>query len=394
MRWRTLFAAALLAPALSAQAPAGSPAGEWRQFRGTPALSGVSADTPPASLKLLWTHDAGSVVESSAAIAGGSVYVGGGDGDLLALNLADGTLRWKYSTGNLIGESSPAVGADAVYVGDLGGLLHAVRLRDGTRLWTFQAGNEVKSSPVIVGDTVLIGSYDGHLYAVDAATGRQRWKVLTQGQVHATPAVRNGVAYIAGCDAIFRAIRVSDGREMFQIPSGAYTGASPVLDGDRAYFGTFNQEVLALDLAKRRILWRYSDPERQFPYYSSAAVADGKVIVGGRDKMVHALDANTGKEAWRFTTRARVDSSPVIAAGRVYIGSSDNRLYVLDLASGKNRPRGPALVRHEASSRDCFSTVPESAATASRPLAAGIGRTLVALKPRWPPAPSRALVRR
>ena len=316
---------------LGAQAPAT----EWRQFRGTPRLAGTSAAALPATLKLLWTYDAGDVIDSSAAIVDGVVYVGGGSGDLLALDLASGKLKWKYTTGNLIGESSPAVGTDAVYIGDLGGVFHAVSLRDGKALWTFSTGSEIKSSPVIVNDVVLTGSYDGHLYALDARSGKVRWKVLTQGQVHATPAVQNGLTFIAGCDTMFRAIRIADGREVYKIESGAYTGASPVLDGDRAYFGTFNNEVLALDLKRRTVLWRYSQPDARFPYYSSAALDGGRVIVGGRDKLVHAIDAATGKAAWTFATRARVDSSPVVSGGRVYIGSSDGRLYVLDSASGK-----------------------------------------------------------
>jgi eukaryotic-like serine/threonine-protein kinase len=325
---------------LAGQGPVAAPASELRQFRGNPRLTGVSASTPPATLKLLWTYDAGEVIDSSAAIADGVVYLGGGDGDLIALDLASGTLRWKYATGNLIGESSPAVGpgspgnGDVVYVGDLGGILHAVSTRDGKALWTFKTGSEIKSSPVIVNDVVLIGSYDGHLYALEARTGRVRWKVLTKGQVHATPAVQDGLTFIAGCDAIFRAIRVTDGRQMYQVESGSYTAASPVVDGDRAYFGTFNYEMLALDLKKRTVIWRYSQPDAQFPYYSSAALSDGRVIVGGRDKIVHAIDTATGKAAWTFATRARVDSSPVVAGGRVYVGSSDGRLYVLDAASG------------------------------------------------------------
>jgi outer membrane protein assembly factor BamB len=51
--------------------------------------------------------------------------------------------------------------------------------------------------------------------------------------------------------------------------------------------------------------------------------------------VIRALDARTGKEAWRFPTRARVDSSPVVAGGRVYVGSNDGNLYVLDAATGK-----------------------------------------------------------
>ena len=165
---------------------------EWRQFRGTPRLTGVSASAPPATLKLLWTYEAGEVIESSAAIADGVVYVGGGNGDLVALDLASGKLRWKYTTGNLIGESSPAVGADAVYIGDLGGILHAVNRRDGKPLWTFKTGCR---------DQVVAGRRrrrraDRLLRQASLRPRRQdrrqRWKVQTKGQVHATPAVQDG----------------------------------------------------------------------------------------------------------------------------------------------------------------------------------------------------------
>ncbi len=56
------------------------------------------------------------------------------------------------------------------------------------------------------------------------------------------------------------------------------------------------------------------------------------MVLGGRDKMVHALEAKTGKPLWTFTTRARVD---FVAGDRVFVGSSGGRVYGLDLASGK-----------------------------------------------------------
>jgi outer membrane protein assembly factor BamB len=105
--------------------------------------------------------------------------------------------------------------------------------------------------------------------------------------------------------------------------------------GQRAYYGTFEHEVLGVDLAARKVLWRYEPKERQFPFYSSAAVDGGKVVLGGRDKLVHCLEADTGKPLWTFATKGRVDSSPVIAGGRVHIGSADGRVYALDLVTGK-----------------------------------------------------------
>ena len=72
---RVLLALGVLAATLpvAGQVPRDAPATEWRQFRGTANLSGISASLPPATLKVLWTFDAGEVVDSSAAIANGVV---------------------------------------------------------------------------------------------------------------------------------------------------------------------------------------------------------------------------------------------------------------------------------------------------------------------------------
>lgn len=332
--WLAGLGTSALAAAARPRAQTDKSADRWPQFRGTQRLTGVAAAPLPANLTLRWSYETGDVVDSSAAIVDGLAFIGAGDGQLTALDLQSGKPRWKYAAGTLIGESSPAVSGGTVYVGDMDGIVHAVSASTGTRLWTFKTNGEIKASPVVLGDLVLIGSYDTNLYALDARTGRRRWALATKGPVHATVATLAPLVFIAGCDAVFRAVRIANGTQAYEINIGAYVGASPVVEGTRAYFGTYENEVVALDLARRRVLWRYSDPARQFPFYSSAALDQGRVIIGGRDKYVYSLDTATGKPAWSFGTRARVDSSPVVAGGRVYVGSSDGTLYGLDERTG------------------------------------------------------------
>ena len=310
-----------------------TPADNWAQFRGNHSLTGVSNSNVPSSLKPLWTYEAGESIESSAAIVGGTVFVGSQKGELVALSLENGSVYWKFSTGSPIGESSPAYGGGVVYIGDLSGWINALNASDGRKLWAFKTGGEIKSSPVVIGDRVLIGSYDEHLYCLSARNGAVLWKAKTNGPVHSTPGISDGMAFVAGCDEVFRAIRISDGQEVFTVNSGAYTGASPAMRAGIAYYGTFDNQVLSVDLQKKAVVWEYEHPTRKFPYYSSAAVTSNRVVLGGRDKLIHGLTLD-GKAAWTFTTRARVESSPAIAGGRVYVGSNDGRFYVLALTTG------------------------------------------------------------
>src|ERR1051326_3430591 len=118
-------------------------ADEWPQCRATPHSTGAPPPPVPATLKLLWTYEAGESIESSAAISGGTVYVGVQPGELIAVDLQSGKLRWKYKVQEGIAESSAAVDNGVVYIGDSSGILHAVRDSDGKAVWTFKTEGEI-----------------------------------------------------------------------------------------------------------------------------------------------------------------------------------------------------------------------------------------------------------
>jgi outer membrane protein assembly factor BamB len=76
--------------------------------------------------------------------------------------------------------------------------------------------------------------------------------------------------------------------------------------------------LFALDTATGNELWRV--PTR-FGSPTSPAVVDEVVYVGGRE-FVHALDATTGAEHWRFETVV-APSSPIVVDGAVYFGNPE-----------------------------------------------------------------------
>jgi len=79
----------------------------------------------------------------------------------------NGTLKWKFQTGDHV-FSSPAISSDGtIYVGSSDHYLYALN-PDGTLKWKFQTGKRVFSSPAISSDgTIYVGSDDHYLYALN-----------------------------------------------------------------------------------------------------------------------------------------------------------------------------------------------------------------------------------
>ena len=76
----------------------------------------------------------------------------------------------------------------------------------------------------------------------------------------------------------------------------------------------------------------------QVGFQSSPAVVDGVVYTGCRDAQLYALDAETGKQKWKFDNALSwVISSPAVADGKVYFGTSDSSLFhVVDAMTGSS----------------------------------------------------------
>jgi outer membrane protein assembly factor BamB len=64
-------------------------------------------------------------------------------------------------------------------------------------------------------------------------------------------------------------------------------------------------------------------------------VAAGKVFVASRDThTLHALDADTGKKLWSYTTGGQTDTPPTYVRGLVVFGSADGYVYALRAHDG------------------------------------------------------------
>lgn len=274
---------------------------------------------------------------SSAALSGGLVYFGSGDGNVYALDAADGKLRWKFKTGNVV-HASPAVEAATLYVGSWDSYFYALDAVTGVQRWRFKTGVDpkihnqegIQSSAVVADGTVYFGCRDSNLYALTAATGKLRWSFSNKGSwVISSPLVYRGAVYFATSDsALLHALNARDGAPLFALDfKGWPFFSSPTLAGDTLYIGSHAGKVMALDLKTRKVAWTFVTDGAQ----KNAATythPDGTPNYDPAFSDFFYNDMIVGVD--RMMSVGAVLSTPVIDAGTVFFGSWDGQLYALN----------------------------------------------------------------
>ena len=196
---------------------------------------------------LRWRFDSGEELNSGPVYWRGTIYIGGMDGHLFAVNARTGRLRWR-ATGSSEGfYATPAVAYGRVYASSVNGGVYAFGARTGHLLWSQSAGTYAYAAPAVWNRTVYVGSYDGHMYAFDAATGDVKWRFAAPSAIHGAPTILDGLLYFSTCGRCGHrgsryakqgarrtfAIDARTGRLVWTFPDGKY---SPVVaDETRVY---------------------------------------------------------------------------------------------------------------------------------------------------------------
>ena len=151
---------------------------------------------------------------------------------------------------------------------------------DLTPVWGFRIDphdGRVQAPPIVNGEMMFVTTAE-QVVALDAATGTLRWRY-----VHPLP------------PDVLRPHSTNRGVALYE---------------DRAYVGTLDARVVALDAVTGEVVWDRAIADYRRTYYITLAplVVGGKVMVGtsggehGVRGAVVALDAATGDEIWRRHT--------------------------------------------------------------------------------------------
>ncbi len=290
------------------------PTASWPHFGRVPQrthyLGSPVHDLDPP-FKVLWHINSHALIEFPPAVYGGVAYLVNKYGNVLAIRLADEEILWRRTVrkrlhGAPVDVTGPAYYNGRIFVAEIGGDLLALDAKSGRVVWQRDLEAHLESSPLIVGKTLYIGTDSKQLLAIDTANGHVRWRF------HAPAAIK----------------------------------ASPSYDAGRVYVGDYESVMFAVDAKTGKEVWRSNTstqpPFGQGGFYSSPAIAFGRVFAARDDGTVFAFEQEGGKVDWSFPTGGAVYGSPAVAKvpgtpPTVYIGSENGRLFALAVEGGKER---------------------------------------------------------
>ena len=255
-----------------------------------------------------WRFRTGGRVYASPAIAAGTVYAADQAGSVFALALTSGRQVWRFETeGTRLNsadwgfdrttvQSSPAVAGGTVYVGARDGFLYAIDRATGTQRWRHDHKvSWVNSSPAVSDGLVYAGTSDGRfIQAVDTATGTERWRANAQSTVWASPAVDSTLVYVGEGDGTMYALDKTTGKEAWRYRVGHRLFSSPLVHDGRLYFGSDDGGVYAVNAAR-------AEPLRRAVFFDSAVI--GSAIVSSA--ALYAYLTRRGYEALDTASLAR-----------------------------------------------------------------------------------------
>jgi outer membrane protein assembly factor BamB len=123
-------------------------------------------------LSQVWTLPVASFTDSTPAVDGGVVYLADQKGSAIAVNVADGKVRWKTELGDEFSRC-PVVGPDKIIYGCRGGTLAVLNRVDGKPIWSRKIDSRFEYEPLLLDKGILYFQGNRAMLA-DLATGTEK----------------------------------------------------------------------------------------------------------------------------------------------------------------------------------------------------------------------------
>lgn len=263
-----------------------------------------------------------------------------GIGHVYAFERSTGKVRWKYQTTS-VPTDILRVGQN-VYFGSFQDNWYALNLQDGKLLWKFSTGASNEScdppkSPVADDRNLYLVGLDGTIYALNAVSGRVVWKRKLPAVPSTGLALKDKTLFVgAGNNRIYR-LNAETGITVVELPVEAMPSGRITLTTDSLLLFLENRSersgyLVSVPPDLTKLQWQ----QKSSPDWASERphVWGDFVVAGNCRGEAAAFRASDGARQWKLNMKGCIRS---IASSeqRMFVGVQEGTLYAYELLSPK-----------------------------------------------------------
>jgi len=315
--------------------------------------------------KKMWDMPVGPTL-CEPVIRGNAVVTGMMAGNVFCFDLESagnhsraGQVRWQFQAAGGVNKS-PCIENGKVIFGSNDGQIYCLSEKDGIVLWTYQTEAPEQramknfSVSVCINRKVYVGSADTYLYCLNEQDGRLEWKYKCSDWLRSRPVVSGNKVFITTIDGTLLCLRNQGEHAEFvwKRKCGTHQSLADLTFSKNKILVTTSDLFLWCYNDQGDLLWKKSLLECAYDgeyrinleqvaggayFQSKVTAADGKIFFGTPSRFIYAVEADSGKELWKFELGAAISVAPSYSNGRIFAGQQGGEefFYCIDAKTGQ-----------------------------------------------------------
>lgn len=280
-----------------------------------------------------WTSDIaitpGNTLTSVTQLDDIVLFVESPSNVVTAVNLADGSVRWKERFANTAEPVyAPVTDGELIYFNTTSQMF-GLDPRNGTLRYVFDLAHVVSAGATVFEGDAIFGAVNGFVFSQRLSSGIVLWQYRMQGRITTPATVIGSTVLVTDESGIVRVIRANNGQAIWTARAFEPVVASPVLDRVTVYVASMDRAMYGLSRADGSDRW--SPFRSTVPLSIAPIVGDQLVYLAEPGLSLVAVSAQDGKAAWKID-RPLV---PFIYAPDALLAAGDGSMTKIDPDTGR-----------------------------------------------------------
>ena len=287
-----------------------------------PLAAGVVGDAPTP----VWTARAGRRFTGNVEVQGSTLYGGGMDRRVYAVDLTSGVVRWSTRVAGMIG-GGVLLSGDTIFVANSRpqGQVQALSTTKGKRIWRLST-DPISAPLAMIGEMLIVETQRGVVMALDPATGVVRWRRRVGTARGPAVAAGSGGLLVSTTDSLFR-LSLADGKVTHRVRSPGTVVAPWLPHRGSLVAGTADSQVVSIRPADLQSNWALAVDA---PVLGSPTAIGDTLFLATRIGSVYRVDLRAEPTADRIATLEWPVTSPVtVVGGEILLGGADGTIRAL-----------------------------------------------------------------